>query len=247
VGLPGSGTTLVEQILGAHPAVFDAGEPIFWVAAAAGYERAVSDGKAGAELIPGMAGEYLGQLRSLAAGAQRVVDQRAENFMHLGLIHAALPDARIIHVQRHPIDTALSMYFQNVAIGHAYAHDLDAIAHYAREYLRLMEHWRTVLPPGILLEVAYEQLIADPRGVSRQLLAHVGLPWDERCVDVEHAIPTGTAPRPWPVPQPPSAAASGRWRHYEQFIGPLLALADRAPSQRNPAPDSGAAPGQEPS
>ncbi|HXN79463.1 MAG TPA: tetratricopeptide repeat protein, partial [Steroidobacteraceae bacterium] len=170
VGMPRSGTSLTEQILASHPEVFGGGEVSFWNAAYEAYRDAQLAGKSAADLIPGMASDYLKLLASLSEGASRVIDKMPANFMYAGLIHAALPQARIIHMRRHPFDTCLSIYFQNFFNIGPYANDLDDLAHYYSEYLRVTRHWRAVLPAASLLEVPYEALIEDQEGWSRRML-----------------------------------------------------------------------------
>ena len=136
VGMPRSGTSLAEQILASHPAVYGAGEVTFWQGAYDAYRAAELEGNAGAELMADMARDYLERMSSLSPGAQRVVDKMPANFLYAGLIHCALPQARIIHMQRHPIDTCLSIYFQNFFNIGPYANDLGNLAHFYREYLR---------------------------------------------------------------------------------------------------------------
>ncbi|MGA2190341.1 MAG: tetratricopeptide repeat protein, partial [Steroidobacteraceae bacterium] len=151
VGMLRSGTTLAEQILASHPSVVGAGELCFWGhasapaitrAAAAGAPEIALSGAA----IAGLGEEYLRLLQGLSADGERVVDKMPTNFLLLGLIHAALPHARIIHLQRHPIDTCLSIYFQRFEGANTYANDLADLAHYYGEYRRLMQHWRSILP-----------------------------------------------------------------------------------------------------
>ncbi len=145
VGMPRSGTSLCEQILASHAQVGGAGELSFWQTALNAFEAAGFGSQTAAGLIPGMATEYLQRLSALSADAGRVVD-KGFHFTALGLIHAALPQARFIHVRRHPIDTCLSIYFQYLSHQHPYANDLDDLLHYYGEYLRLTAHWRAVLP-----------------------------------------------------------------------------------------------------
>jgi tetratricopeptide (TPR) repeat protein len=224
VGMPRSGTSLTEQILASHPAVFGAGELTFWDAAFAAYEAAGFEGHLGANLIPDMAGAYLDRLRVLGGGAQRVIDKLPGNFMNLGLIHTALPTAKIIHMQRHPIDTCLSIYFQNFFNMGPYAHDLEDLAHYYGEYLRITDHWRAVLPSATLLEIPYEALIADQEGWTRRMLEFVGLPWDSKCLDFHLTNRVVITTSKWQVRQKIHSASAGRWRNYEKFVGPLLRL-----------------------
>jgi tetratricopeptide (TPR) repeat protein len=237
VGMLRSGTTLAEQILASHPSVFGAGELSYWGTAAAAFAAAAvsaaptASAAAGGLLIEvndatlaGLAAGYLQLLDQLSPDALRVVDKMPTNFLLLGLIHAALPRARIIHMRRNPIDTCLSIYFQHFEAANTYANDLGDLAHYAGEYRRLMLHWRTVLPADAMLEVPYEALVADPETWSRRMLEFVDLPWDPRCLDFHRTERTVITASKWQVRQKINSASVGRWRHYEPFIGPLKAL-----------------------
>src|SRR3984885_11441041 len=229
IGMPRSGTSLTEQILASHPAVFGAGELRFWNRAFSEFEAAQSKGDSIARVIPAMARDYLERLRSLSDGALRVVDKMPANFLYAGLIHAALPRARIIHMQRHPLDTCLSIYFQNFFNMGAYSNDLEHLAHYYGEYLRIMRHWRAVLPGSALLEIPYEGLIEDQEGWTRRLLEFVGLPWDARCLEFHRTERLVITASRWQVRQKLSAASVGRWRNYEKYLEPLRGLVRAAP------------------
>jgi len=224
VGLPRSGTSLAEQILASHPDVFGAGELSFWKGAAlrVGTES-LAAGPSPAVTEP-LAVAYEDLIAKLAPEREFVVDKMPANFAHLGMIHAALPAARIIHMRRHPIDNCLSIYFQNFHVAHSYANDLDDLAHYHDEYRRLLEHWLSVLPAEAILEVPYEALVADPEHWSRRMLEFVGLPWDDACLDfhrTERAVRTFSR---WQVRQKISAGSVQRWRRYAAHVGPLLRL-----------------------
>jgi tetratricopeptide (TPR) repeat protein len=211
VGMPRSGTSLAEQILSSHPSVSGAGEVAFW-------DRAF-------DLPPrvGLAQEYLQRLQERAAPAMRITDKMPANFLYAGLIHSVFPRARIIHMQRHPLDTCLSIYFQNFFNVSPYANDLGALGHYYSQYLRIMAHWRTTVP---LLEVPYEGLVADPEQWTRRMLEFIELPWDPRCLQF-HENPRAviTASR-WQVRQKINANSVGRWRNYEKHLAPLLPLTE---------------------
>jgi tetratricopeptide (TPR) repeat protein len=224
VGMPRSGTSLAEQILASHPAVFGAGELTFWGSAFAAYEAAGLKSRSGASMMPGIAADYLQRLMSLSAGARRVIDKMPANFLYAGLIHAAFPRARIIHMQRHPIDTCLSIYFQNFFNREPYTNDFANLAHYYGEYLRITDHWRAVLPSATLLEIPYEALIADQEGWTRRMLEFVGLPWDSKCLDFHLTNRVVITTSKWQVRQKIHSASAGRWRNYEKFVGPLLRL-----------------------
>jgi tetratricopeptide (TPR) repeat protein len=219
VGMPRSGTTLAEQILASHPDVHGAGELVYWNFAADVERSAPSELRSAT--IAKLGGDYLALLSARSTDAIRVVDKLPGNFEHVGLIHAALPAARIIHLERHPLDTGLSIYFQGFSAAHAYATDLGDLAHYYRAYRRLMAHWHATLPPGVILDVPYEALVDDPEGWSRRILTHVGLPWDPRCLDFHRTERTVLTASSWQVRQPIGRGSVGRWRRYERFLGPL--------------------------
>ena len=229
VGMLRSGTTLTEQILASHPAVFGAGELTFWGAESAtaitsasavdAPEINVSD-----DMLARLGNGYLELLRHVSSDALRVVDKLPTNFLFLGLIHAALPNARIIHMRRNPIDTCLSIYFQHFEAANTYANDLEDLAHYTFEYRRLMQHWRTVLPVNAMLEVPYEGLVEDPAAWSRKMLDFIDVPWDPRCLDFHQTARAVVTASKWQVRQKISTASVERWRHYEKFVGPLKPL-----------------------
>ena len=225
VGMPRSGTTLIEQIIASHPEGFGCGELRFWHQATANYEASAPSGLDGTE-IPAAAKRYLDLLLNLSAGASRTIDKMPANFMNLGLIHAAFPNARIIHMQRNPLDIGLSIYFQIFSNTHSYANDLQDIAHYVVQYSRLMQHWRATLPANAVLNVPYESLVENPEPWIRKIVQFVGLPWDPRCLDFHRTERTIITASNWQVRQRISSSSSGRWRNYEQFLGPLRPLAE---------------------
>ena len=226
VGMPRSGTTLAEQIIASHPDAFGGGELRFWHTATVNYE-ASAPSSAGA--IPAAADEYLRVLATLSADAARVVDKMPANFMNLGLIHAAFPKARIIHLQRNPLDTGLSIYFQIFSNTHTYATDLERIAHYFTQYSRLMQHWRSELGAGAILDVPYEKLVEDPEPWIRKIVEFIGLPWDPRCLDFHQTDRTVVTASNWQVRQRITRSSTGRWRNYDKFIGPLRSLTGLEP------------------
>jgi tetratricopeptide (TPR) repeat protein len=233
VGMPRSGTSLVEQILASHPAVVGAGELNFWDAAFRHFKEADRlDGARLEELmaarVSGIAGSYLGLLPTLTDPVLRVVDKMPANFLYAGLVHAIFPRARIIHMQRHPLDTCLSIYFQNFFGMSGYANDLDDLAHYYGQYLRITDHWRTLLPPTALLEVPYEALITDQEAWTRRMLDFLGLPWDPHCLHFEQTERVVITASKWQVRQKIHAASAGRWRHYAPWLEPLEQALTRA-------------------
>jgi tetratricopeptide (TPR) repeat protein len=219
VGMPRSGTSLTEQILASHPEVHGAGELLYWIFAADAEREAAPEQRAAT--IVRLGRDYLEGIAPLAPHASRVVDKLPVNFRHIGLIRAALPGARFIHLERNALDTCLSIYFQGFSAAHPYATDLGDLAHYYREYRRLMTHWRATLPPETLLDVRYEDLVENPEEWSRRMLAHIGLAWDPRCLDfhlTERPVLTASN---WQVRQPIGKGSVGKWRRYDRFLEPL--------------------------
>lgn len=228
VGMPRSGTSLAEQILASHPEVFGAGELSYWKTAS--FEmgrRGLESGPSGA-LSAEFAAKYRELLSTLAPRHAHVVDKMPANFAHLGMIHAALPEARIIHMRRDPIDTCLSIYFQNFHVAHSYANDLGDLARYYDEYLRLMRHWHAVLPPGAILDVPYEALVDDPESWSRRMVEFAGLPWDEACLNFHNTARSVSTFSKWQVRQKINRRSVQRWRNYAAFVGPLRRLSPEA-------------------
>jgi len=224
IGMPRSGTSLAEQILASHPSVYGAGEVAYWNSAYDRSRREAAEGKSADALAAAMRHEYLMRLATSAGVALRVVDKMPGNFLYAGLIHATLPRARIIHMQRHPIDTCLSIYFQNFYNIGPYANDLDDLAHFYRQYQRVTDHWRTVLPAASLIEVPYESLVADPETWSRRMVDFIGLPWDARCLEFHATERVVITASKWQVRQKINTKSAGRWRNYEAFIASLRAL-----------------------
>jgi tetratricopeptide (TPR) repeat protein len=228
VGMPRSGTSLAEQILASHPDVFGAGELSYWKTVSFEFGRRSIEHGPSAALSAEFAQKYLELLRTLAPRQAHVVDKMPANFAHLGMIHAALPEARIIHMRRDPIDTCLSIYFQNFHIAHSYANDLDDLAHYYDEYVRLMRHWHAVLPSAAILEVPYEALVDDAEFWSRKMLEFVGLPWHEACLNFHETSRSVSTFSKWQVRQTINRRSVQRWRNYAAFVGPLRRLSPEA-------------------
>ena len=224
VGMPRSGTTLAEQILASHPHIFGAGELAFWGEAATCLASRPIQSVTSDEVAK-LAQRYLTQLESLSGTSRRVVDKMPLNYLNLGLIHAALPRARIIVMNRTPRDVCLSIYFQNFSISHGYATDLNDIAHFYRQFRRIMNYWKVVLPEGVLMEVQYEGLVHNLGWWSQKIVEFIGLEWDTRCLEFHKTRRTVITPSRWQVRQQVGSSGVDRWRRYEQFIGPLAALA----------------------
>jgi tetratricopeptide (TPR) repeat protein len=224
-GMPRSGTSLTEQIIASHPSAFGAGELHYFNREARAHRPEILGGQLDDPFLRAFAGGYEEHLRSFSKDARRIVDKMPNNFQWLGLFHIAFPNGKIIHARRHPIDTCLSIYFQNFRSAHAYGTDLDDLTFYYREYRRLMDHWRSVLPADRFLEIDYEALIEDQEGGSRRIIEFLGLPWDERCLDFHKTErKVGTASN-WQVRQKLYKTSKERWRNYEKWVGPLRELA----------------------
>ncbi len=223
IGMPRSGTSLAEQIVASHPAIHGAGELPFWETLAedqAGITRKISS----LPIRVKTAEAYLHLLEGRSADALRIIDKAPVNSDFLGIIYSVFPNARVIYMQRDPIDTCLSCYFQQFFTSLNFTLDLSDLAHYYREHQRLMAHWRAVLPPGFILDVPYEELVADQEAWSRKMLQFVGLEWDDRCLEFhknKRQVVTASA---WQVRQKIYRSSVARWRNYEKFIGPLKSL-----------------------
>ena len=226
VGMPRSGSSLLEQILASHPQVFGAGEcrDFHHLASNLGSGRAYPEGALGLSAfeLQQLARNYLARLRSVSSGAARFTDKLPINFLYAGLIHLALPNARIIHTRRDPADTCLSCFFTSFSVGQYYTFDLGDLGRYYRAYDQLMDQWRAVLPPSVLIEVDYETLVADLEGQTRRVLSHCGLDWDEACLsfhETERVVRTASAVQ---VREQVHNRSIGRWRKYQQYLQPLL-------------------------
>jgi tetratricopeptide (TPR) repeat protein len=224
VGMPRSGTTLAEQIIASHPAAAGAGELPFWTAAVREHEAAMRQGLLDIAVRKKLADDYLRVLRGFSAGAQRIVDKTPANLEYLGIIHSIFPKVRIIYMRRDPIDTCLSCYFQHFSAALSFTLDLSDLAHYCRQFHRMMSHWKAVLPAGSLLEVPYEELVADQALWTRRIIEFVDLPWDERCLNFQDTHRSVATASSWQVRQKIYRGSVERWRNYAKFIGPLAEL-----------------------
>ncbi|MGC8518838.1 MAG: sulfotransferase, partial [Steroidobacteraceae bacterium] len=224
VGMMRSGTTLMEQIIASHPRVKGAGELQFWGILEYKHQEWVRGRAPDPGLGAKLAQSYLEELARHSSDAARVIDKTPANVDYLGIIHRALPHARFIYMQRDPVDTCLSCYFQNFINAASFAMDLQDLAHYYREHHRLVTHWRSVLPREVFLEVPYEGLVTDPEASSRRVLEFLDLEWDPKVLEfhkTERAVLTASH---WQVRQKMYSSSVGRWKHYQKFIEPLLKL-----------------------
>ena len=229
VGMMRSGTSLVEQIIASHPRAAGAGELQFWGMTEYKHPDVVRGGATDSEVIEKLATSYLALLTRHSSDAAKVVDKTPANVDYLGFIHRVLPNARFIYMQRDPVDTCLSCYFQNFVNAASFAMDLQDLAHYYREHHRLIAHWRSVLPKDVLLEVPYEGLVADPEAWSRRILEFIGLEWDPKVLEfykTERAVLTASH---WQVRQKVYSSSVGRSKHYQKYIGPLMKLRGLSP------------------
>jgi tetratricopeptide (TPR) repeat protein len=230
IGMPRSGTTLVEQIVSMHPEVGAGGELHFWNQRGAEWHRSVVAGNEGSfvvsEFLAKAASDYLGMLRAIAPTAARVTDKMPFNFLWAGLIHMAFPRALIIHCRRAAIDTALSIHQTHFRPGLAFPTGGAELVAYFRDYQRLIHHWRSVLPADRYIEVDYEELTRATEPVIRRIIAASGLAWHDACLRPESNPRAVNTPSKWQARQPIYRTSVARWRRYEPWLGPLRALVD---------------------
>ena len=247
LGMPRSGTTLVEQIISSHPEVCGAGELAKMTQlTAAATQRHTPHGsqqqrnyplwvpQAQAEEFEAMARQYLEYLDEFDTEKPRVTDKMPHNFTLVGLIAILFPNARIIHCMRDPVDVCLSCFRQNFAAPHPYSLDFSDLGHHYRQYRSYMAHWRQVVPSEQLYEVQYEELVQDQERVSRELIDHVGLDWDDNCLQFhqkERAVKTASLAQ---VRQPIYTKSMKKWKPYAPYLGELFrALGDCAPDDED--------------
>ncbi len=231
LGMPRSGTSLLEQVLATLPDIHGAGE-IIWLAET--LQSAAEDAGEGAFQFPEALAEYsddelvklgrryIERIRELAPSATHVVDKLPDNFMHIGLIHLMLPNARIVHSMRDPMDSCFSC-FSRLFTGNnlGYTYNLAAVARYWVSYHELMQHWHAVLPAGRILDVSYEAMVSDFEKQARRLVEYLGVPWDERCLGFhanQRVVRTASVAQ---VRQPIYRTSVARWKKYEKHLGEL--------------------------
>ena len=230
VGMPRSGTTLIEQIIASHPNAVGAGELFDLDNIVQSLARA-KDRVCFPEIVKTMSGSelrqvgarYVDAIRAVAPAAERVADKMPWNFHFPGLIHLAMPNARIIHARRDPVDTCLSCFsilFEGDS--NRYTYDLSELARFYRAYETLMAHWRAVLPAGLMIEVQYEDVVAELEDQARRIIAHCGLAWNDACLafhKTRRPVRTSSVAQ---VRQPIYRSSIGRWRPYREHLRPLL-------------------------
>lgn len=222
VGMQRSGTTLTEQTLAAHSDVYGVGELRYWPVSI--HDGSVADSDAEEYELGNRARGFLNLLASINAEARRVVEKTCVNYFNLGAIHAALPNARIIYVRRHPIDNCLSIFTHNYSSGHDWSNSLAGLSRHYRAFRRIMRHWRAHLPAGVMLEVPYEQLVQDHEQWARRMLDFLDLPWDPHCLRFYENDGSIRNFSRWQVRQKVTKTSVDRWRRYEQHLGPWMSL-----------------------
>jgi hypothetical protein len=233
IGLPRSGTTLVEQILASHPKVQGMGESAVLHGVLAGQYPYDALAPAGPDHFRRLADAYLRSMRARGWGNNaRFVDKTPSSLWAVGAIHLMFPRAVILHTVRKLADTAVSNFSQLYETGNALSYDLGDIGRQYRRYRQIMDHWTAVLPPGRIVEVRLEDLVADPEARIRWLVTEAcGLAWDPACLkfyDNPRAVLTASASQ---VRRPIFSSSTGRWRRYERHLGPLFAaLGDSSPA-----------------
>jgi tetratricopeptide (TPR) repeat protein len=217
VGMIRSGTTLLDQIVSSHSAVESGGELRFWIEET--LRLAKTNGAASSKELRDLAEAYLRYVRVLLDSEGRFTDKMPLNFAYCGIIHAALPNAKFLHIRRNPVDTCLSIYTTYFGSGALFAYKKSNIVAYYRDYLQAMESWRRVLPSENLFELDYEDLVSDPQSLIPQVIEFCGLPWDEGCLHHDRNNRAINTPSRWQARQPFYKTSVGKWKHYEPWLG----------------------------
>ena len=223
VGMMRSGTTLTEQIVSSHHQVAAAGENWFWPTRA--YQ---ADDRKKMEFhstqAVSLAREYCRGLQQVSPHSSRITDKLPGNYHHLGLLNLAMPRTKAVHLIRNPLDTSLSIYFTPNTTAPDFSHSPDDIVFVYEQYLRLMGHWREVLPANFVFEIVYEELVEDPEPIIRKLIAFLGLDWEDACLHHERNAKAVKTPSVWQVRQPMYKTSAGRWKRYEPWLGDFSKL-----------------------
>jgi tetratricopeptide (TPR) repeat protein len=230
VGMPRSGTTLVEQILASHSRVCGAGEieTFFQAMAKFRYRNGIAAefpdfvSAMSPEALHGLGSDYIALTKSAAPAKDRIVNKLPLNFKYVGLIHLAMPNARIVHIRRDPVDTCFSCFSLLFTGDQPFAYDLGELGRYYRSYAALMEHWRNVLPRGVMIEVQYEDLVTDIEGQARAVVDHCGLDWEDACLAFYKTLRPVKTASSVQVREPVYRTSIGRWRQFENFLQPLI-------------------------
>lgn len=234
VGMPRSGTSLIEQILSTHPDIYGAGEMpdlesiLFAVAVEAG-QPVDAYPEITARMTPEqwlrLGDAYIDRVWKLAPNAVRITDKMMSNFHHIGMIRMMLPHAKIIHAMRDPMDSCFSCYATLFSKNNLdFTYDLGDVGRYYARYIELMRHWHAVLPPGSILDLRYEDMVSDTEGQARRLLDYLGLPWDPHCLNFhenKRVVRTASAAQ---VRRPVYRSSVARWKHFQAHLEPLLEI-----------------------
>jgi len=205
-------------MLSAHSAISGAGELQFWSEKQEVFNQRIAQGSLSPEFIGETASEFLGILDQIGSGASRVIDKMPMNFFMVGAIHMAFPKARFIHVRREPIDNCLSIYTTYYESSPPFAHRRENIVAYYREYERLMNHWRRLMPPKRFIEVDYGRVIENTEAEMRRLLEFCGLDWEEACLHPEENRRAVRTPSVWQVRQPVYRSSKQRWKNFAPWL-----------------------------
>lgn len=230
VGMPRSGSTLIEQIVSSHPQVYGAGElkylndliqwPIKNQQTTVYYPENIL--QLTPEICRAITDKYISYLQHFSPDAIRITDKMPHNFIAIGLIHALLPNAKIIHVKRNPIDTCLSCYTKLFTQGQLYSYELTELAQYYQCYERIMNHWRHILPSNAWLDIEYEVVVNNLETEAKRLIEFCDLAWDPACLTFYQSKRQVRTASFVQVRQPVYTSSVGRWRRYEQELAPLI-------------------------
>jgi tetratricopeptide (TPR) repeat protein len=237
LGMPRTGTTLIERMLASHTDVFAAGELnnfavelMRLVRPLAGDRQPAREEivKLSAEVEFRSLGEaYIASTRPQTGHTPRFIDKLPLNYLYVGLIHMALPNARIVHVRRHPLDTCYAIYKQLFVDAYPFSYDLTELGRYFVAYHGLMEHWHSVLP-GVIYTLDYERLVADADGEARSLLEYCGLDWQPDCLRFYENRTASTTASAAQIRQPVYQSSVGKWRHFRDGLAPLIEVLENA-------------------
>lgn len=249
VGMPRSGSTLVEQILSSHPNVFGAGE-VKYLARVLGQMR---DRFPSMARYPALLNEmepfhfdmlgksYMKQVNATAGNARKITDKLLTNYFFLGMINLIFPNAKVVHTLRNPVDTCFSAFTKLFKDDMPHSYDFGELGRYYREYQALMDHWHKVLPAGTIMDVHYEEVVADVEGNARKLIEHVGLEWDPACVEFHKSSRPVKTASVAQVRKPVYSGSVERWRKYGPGLQPLVDALGYVPAEAVPAKGAGKA------
>jgi tetratricopeptide (TPR) repeat protein len=233
VGLPRSGTSLLEQILSCHSGVAGAGELKYWSDLSARNRDGLMGLSRDRTAALDAANAYERLLRSIGPRAQRVIDKFPENIFELGMIHVLLPKARIIHCRRNPIDNCISLYLTPFRGKVPTFRTREDILVYYHQYKELADHWQAVLPSDCFLEVNYEDVVDDREATMRKVVEFCGLPWEDACLSHENNMRVVHTPSNWQARQAIYKTSVERWRRYEPWLGPFRNLLEKRTTTSN--------------